>query len=324
MDLLTDIFRQAGLRRRLLDVRCLADGAALQFPCDKSLGLHVVTDGRLFLHAPALPEPLALAAGDIALMARGCEHLLSSSPVAGAAAVERVALRLDAPLSHAPAGDGSRVISGAYQLWNRPVHPLFAEMPDWFVLRAAEVPRLGPLALSVALLQQEVNARQLGADMAVHGLLDMLFTCMMREMIAAHGGSAGATWCRAVRDPQIGHAVALLHDGLAEPWTLDALARRAGLSRTALAERFRRAMGDTPLNYLRVLRMQRAMRLLSESDKKLEQVAAEVGYQDAFGFSKVFKRTVGVSPAQFRRRDAEDRLHPWRIQDAEQPAVATS
>jgi transcriptional regulator GlxA family with amidase domain len=72
-------------------------------------------------------------------------------------------------------------------------------------------------------------------------------------------------------------------------------------------------MGDTPLNHLRLLRMQRAMRLLGETDHKLEAVAAAVGYQDAFSFSKVFKRTVGVSPKAFRQREAADRTHPWRL-----------
>ena len=45
----------------------------------------------------------------------------------------------------------------------------------------------------------------------------------------------------------------------------------------------------------------------------LEQVAQQVGYQDAFGFSKVFKRTVGESPREFRRRDAAEQAHPWRF-----------
>ena len=91
------------------------------------------------------------------------------------------------------------------------------------------------------------------------------------------------------------------------------MAEAVGLSRTRLAERFRAAMDDTPLSYLRTVRMQAAMRLLSETDKKLDDVAAQVGYQDAFGFSKVFKRTVGVAPKEFRRRDHEDRASPWRL-----------
>ena len=116
-----------------------------------------------------------------------------------------------------------------------------------------------------------------------------------------------------MRDPQVLRALTLMHARSAHPWTLDELAQHAGLSRTALAERFRDAMGDTPLNHLRVLRMQRAMRLLAETEQRLEAVAAEVGYRDAFSFSKVFKRTVGVSPKAFRLQDAATKAHPWRL-----------
>jgi len=53
---------------------------------------------------------------------------------------------------------------------------------------------------------------------------------------------------------------------------------------------------------------------LAETERPLDQVAEEVGYSDAFGFSKVFKREVGVSPRDFRRGDAQDRGSAWRIQ----------
>jgi transcriptional regulator GlxA family with amidase domain len=72
-------------------------------------------------------------------------------------------------------------------------------------------------------------------------------------------------------------------------------------------------MDNTPLNYLRSVRMQKAMGALGESQRSLEQIAQEVGYQDAFSFSKVFKRTVGVAPRDFRRQDAQDRTLAWHI-----------
>ncbi len=55
------------------------------------------------------------------------------------------------------------------------------------------------------------------------------------------------------------------------------------------------------------------MNLLAETDQRLEAIAAQEGYQDAFGFSKVFKRTLGVSPRTFRQRDAAEQRHPWRF-----------
>ena len=77
MDLLTDILQDAGLRRRLLDLRDVPADVALRFPCDRSIGLHVVVQGPVHIHAPSLAAPLALESGDIAVMARGCDHALS-------------------------------------------------------------------------------------------------------------------------------------------------------------------------------------------------------------------------------------------------------
>jgi len=313
-DLLTDVLQQAGLRRRLLDLRRLSASTALSFPCNKSIGLHVVALGTVYLHAASLPEPLALHVGDIAVMARGCDHVLSQHADPAAVPVEAIGTWADPRALEEGAVPvcSAAVVSGAYQLWNAPLHPLFAQMPAWFVLRADELPRLGPLALTVGLLDEEVRRGGLGAQTIVHALLDVVFTYLLREMVSRLGQS-GAGWGQAVRDPPVRRVVALLHADSAHGWTLTELAQRAGLSRTTLAERFRTAMGDTPLNYLRTLRMQKAMRLLGETDRNLETVAVEVGYQDAFSFSKVFKRTVGVAPREFRRRDVAERDDPWRF-----------
>lgn len=314
MDLLTDLLQQAGLRRRLLDLRRLGATTALKFPCDRSIGLHVVTHGPAWIHAATLEEPLALQAGDIAVMARGCHHVLSTQPTLRAGQPVTLAEPWTPQPADAPeAGTGgSAVISGAYQFWSPPLHPFFREMPDWFVLRADSLPRLGPLALTVSLLDEEVNRRRLGTDTIVHGLLDVIFTYVLRELVERHRG-AEAGWSHAVTDPPVRQAVAAMHEDCAHPWTLEELAGRAGLSRTVLAERFREAMGETPLAYLRTVRMQMAMRLLTETERTLEQVAQQVGYQDAFSFSKVFKRSVGMAPREFRRRDSEDAALPFRF-----------
>ena len=307
MDLLSDILQDAGLRRRVLGLRAIPADMVLRFPCEKSIGLHVVVQGPVHVHSPTLAEPLALATGDVAFMARGCDHALSVGPSLVGLHPQTIAHELG-PVQTA----ASVVVGGAYQLWNTPLHPFFSELPSWTVLRADARPRLGPLALAAGLMEQEIRAAEPGTDTIVLALLDMVFTYALRE-IAAERGHAGHGWSHAVHDPQVRRALTLMHERSAHAWTLDELAQQAGLSRTALAERFRDAMGDTPLNHLRVLRMQRATRLLAETDHKLEAVAAEVGYQDAFSFSKVFKRTVGMSPKAFRQRDAADKSHPWRL-----------
>lgn len=309
MDLLADVFRDTGLQRRLVGMHDLAPGRALRFPCERSIGFHVVLRGRCHVHVAGRGEPLALEAGDIALMARGCDHHVATRRSLAGLAVTTM------PLATAPVVDADaelQLVSGAWQLWHAPVHPLFAELPDWFVRRGARTAALDPVALTVAMLADEVRGTAMGRESVVHALVDVLFTHLLRDAVAARGES-GAGWSQAVRDPQVRDAVARLHADPAHPWTLESLAQAVGLSRSTLAERFRGAMGEPPLSYLRTVRLQRAMRLLAETDRTLEQVATAVGYGDAFGFSKAFKRALGESPGEFRKRDARERALPWRF-----------
>jgi len=268
----------------------------------------MVMHGPVYVHTPELLEPLCLGSGDVAVLGRGHDHLLSTQPTLEGLSIEQIRL------SSVGAPDASAtVLSGAYQFWHTPLHPFFAEMPAWTVLKASELPRLDPLVLASGMLANELRAGDApGASIAMQGLLDLVFTYALRHVVASCAKTQ-AGWSQAQRDPQIGRVLTLMHEETAYTWTLEELARRAGLSRTALAERFRETMGDTPLNHLRTLRMQRAVQLLTETDRTLEAVANAVGYQDAFSFSKVFKRTVGLSPRAFRQHDAADRQSLWRF-----------
>ncbi len=321
MDILSDILQVAGLRRRLLDLHGLTSEAALRFPCERSFGLHAVTRGRAFVHAPNLDEPLELQPGDLALMARGCVHLLSldREPPARSTTVPIARFAgsglVDAVPDGAPADDPAapaQVISAAYQLWHAPLHPFLRSLPPWFVVRGHSLPQLSAVPLTLGLLDRELGDQALGATSATHGLLDALFAFALRE-IAAREKPGLSGWHHAIADRPIRQVLTLMHGNLGHGWTLDELGQQVGLSRSALAERFRSAMGDTPLNHLRTLRMQKAMQLLAETRQTLEQVAQAVGYQDAFGFSKVFKRTTGQSPRQFRDQDAVERQIPFRV-----------
>lgn len=316
MDMLSEILQTAGLKRRLLGVHGLSSDHGLRFPCERSFGLHAVTRGQAYVHAPNLAEPLALQAGDLVLMARGCVHQLSLSPQPPQHSITIAVTDLagtESSPAHQPSA--AQVISAAYQLWHAPLHPFLQNLPPWFVLRGATLPPLSPLPLTLGLLDRELQGDAPGATSATHGLLDALFAFALREM-AQRENPATPGWHHGINDRAIRQVLTLMHRNLSHPWTLDALGQKAGLSRSALAERFRQAMGDTPLNHLRTLRMQKAMQLLCDTRQTLEQVAQAVGYQDAFGFSKVFKRTTGQSPRQFRDQDAQDRQTPYRFQEA--------
>jgi len=105
----------------------------------------------------------------------------------------------------------------------------------------------------------------------------------------------------------------LLHADCQREWTLDALARQVGLSRSGLALKFKQAVGSAPLQYLTTIRIQKAIYLLSTTTDKLETVSQAVGYKDAFSFSKAFKKLTGQSPREFRQQDDGQKNAAWRF-----------
>src|SRR5260221_14585556 len=100
----------------------------------------------------------------------------------------------------------------------------------------------------------------------------------------------------------MGTALSAIHDRVNTPWTVESLAEAAGMSRSAFAARFKELLGQTPLEYVTEWRMQKAMRVLQQHDKKLIDVARLVGYEADAAFSKAVKRVVGGNPRQHPKR----------------------
>jgi AraC-like DNA-binding protein len=98
----------------------------------------------------------------------------------------------------------------------------------------------------------------------------------------------------------VGQALAALHGNPAAAWTVESLARSVGVSRSALADRFAEMVGQPPMQYLALWRMQLASRRLLEGDPVVE-VAAAIGYESEAAFSRAFKKLVGEAPATWRR-----------------------
>jgi AraC-like DNA-binding protein len=101
-------------------------------------------------------------------------------------------------------------------------------------------------------------------------------------------------------DPRILPILAELDADCARPWSVAALATRACMSPRAFRRAFRKATGTSPRRHLRALRIERARRLLIDTDRSVAVIAASVGFEDPFYFSRVFRRATGRSPRQMR------------------------
>lgn len=311
MDLLADILRISGLRKRILHRFALTQPWALRFPCPHSMGFHVVTQGEAYLWTEGSAEPILLRCGDMAMMSRGSHHYLSTH-----ANEALVAQATDVSLQPPDLLESPRPlatwVSGAYQLWHDPIHPLFQELPAVVIVRAETMAYADSMPQCLQVLAHELRQSALGSEAVVAGLLDILFHLMLRRVLKEHTGRA-AQWARATQDPQIGAALQLMHAEPAGEWSLEGLAAAVGLSRSGFALKFKQTVGETPLHYLTTLRMLQAMEQLSQTDETLERIARQVGYQDAFSFSKAFKKAFGLSPRAFRQKDAAEQKLAWRF-----------
>jgi AraC-like DNA-binding protein len=108
-------------------------------------------------------------------------------------------------------------------------------------------------------------------------------------------------WLSGLRDPQIGHALRLIHGQPAQDWTLEGLARAVGLSRSVFADRFTHYSSVSPMQYVARWRMQLAARRLETPGISIAQAGAEVGYESEAAFNRAFKKVVGLPPGAWRR-----------------------
>jgi transcriptional regulator GlxA family with amidase domain len=140
-----------------------------------------------------------------------------------------------------------------------------------------------------------------GSELVLARLSEVLFVETLRRYINGLPPDQ-IGWLAGARDPIIGQALALLHKEPADPWTLPGLARRVGLSRTRLADRFRHFLGESPMAYLAQWRLKLGAEMLQSTEDSVVQVAAAVGYGSESTFNRAFKREFGSPPAQFRRQ----------------------
>jgi AraC-like DNA-binding protein len=185
-----------------------------------------------------------------------------------------------------------------------PFNPLFDSLPRLLHIRRPAGGRRDLLDQLVALTITEMQKPRVGGDSIRLGLSELMFIELLRRHLESLAPT-GPGWLAGLRDAKVGRALGLFHAQPARDWTLEELAREIGISRSVLAERFARFVGETPMRYLTRWRMQLAARLLTDGNAKVASIAEDVGFRSESAFSRSFKKETGLSPAEWRRTNSD-------------------
>jgi AraC-like DNA-binding protein len=281
------------------------------------LEYHLMAKGDGWAATAGVP-PVRIAAGDIVMFPRGDAHVLSSAPrmLAGKGTADWYFATRDEPKPFAvgyhdgalsperavPLEDARNVIVCGFIACDlKPFNPLIATLPPLLHLPSDGVGGWVRGVLHQAVI--ESRERRPGSEAVLGRVSEMVFVDAARRYLDSLPDDAEG-WLAGLRDRHVGKALSVLHEEPAGAWTLEDLSRHAGLSRSALHERFVRYVGVPPMQYLTNWRMQLGANLLRSGHSTVATIALEVGYDSEAAFARAFKRATGLPPAAWRRAQA--------------------
>ncbi len=265
---------------------------------------HVVTSGRCWAQIVGRKlDPVLLEAGDVVAFPQGDAHVLSSNP--GMRAAPDLSGFPDAKASlpvlfNLDGGGAERahIVCGFLGCDARPFNPLLEALPPIPHIRGSHAED-GWLRQFTRFAVMEANEKRMGGGGILSKLGELMFVDLVRRYVESLPQESRG-WLGGLRDRHTGRALHLIHTQPRRDWTLEGLAKEAGLSRSSFAERFTGYVGMPPIQYLQKWRLQMAASRLCEGNATIAVIAADIGYESEAAFSRAFKRVIGESPADWR------------------------
>jgi AraC-like DNA-binding protein len=302
-DAVSEALRSLSVRSTVFCVSDLRAPWAFSVDGEPVAKFHLVLEGSVFLSVPP-SEPVALGRGDLVVLPRGTAHTVSDSgdseavPLPELLADDR--LLTGSRLRYGGTGSLTRLLCGGFALAEGlPGSPL-AALPEVLVVEGHKAAATAWLEPMLSMLGSEADEELPGANAIVAKIADVLLAQALRVWLVDAEPSTLAA-AGVIGDDAIAKAVSELASRPSEDWSLDRLAKHVGLSRSALAVKFREIVGEPPMRYLTRIRLSIAARDLVAGRLTIEQIARRTGYQNEATLSKAFKREFGQAPGAYRQ-----------------------
>ncbi|MBY8829843.1 AraC family transcriptional regulator [Hephaestia sp. CMS5P-6] len=269
---------------------------------------YALVSGACWLSVDGIPDPVRLVAGDCILLPSGRPFRLTRDPALEPTPF--LALRAGEwrrGVAIVNGGGETMILGGHFVFAGAHAEMLLDAMPPIVHLRE-DNDRIG-LRWALERLRQELVEALPGGDLVARHLAQMMLVQALRLHLAEVGGR-NVGWLFALADPRMAAAIGAVHAAPGARWTLQALASRAGMSRSTFAQTFKASVGTSPMDYVTRWRMLLAGDRLTNGSDPISVIALALGYESESAFSTAFKRVMGCAPRRYGRRPANANTRP--------------
>lgn len=277
---------------------------AFELPAAKVLRLQVVVRGDCWLAFEGDRRTHHFVAGDCFLLPHARKVVMASDlSIKKRQSLAQVIREARDGAMRLVCNDGGDFLSvgSAFQLEGHFQEIVFGRLPPLIHI-PAHADQAAVLRWGLERFTAEVQNTQPGRSLMLSHLAPIMLLQTFRSYLAS--AAHERNWFVALSEPRLARALAAMQSDYARNWSLDDLAKTAGLSRAGFALNFKKWIGITPLEYLTQWRVQIACELLKDADRRVTEVANNVGYESESAFSVAFTRIVGTRPGHYRRQAA--------------------
>jgi AraC family transcriptional regulator, activator of mtrCDE len=300
MDILSDYLKTFQLNAHVFLHSNFCGTWAVDTSGEEKATFHMIARGAAWLHLPDGTPPIALRSGDVVVFPHDAIHTISNSETPPPPEQPR-----NQPSQATDEGPNTTLICGYFEFERHSWNPLLKALPDVMVIKSEDTANTALMDDIIRNIIYETETEGAGSDVVIDKLSEVLFIHLVRTHMQQQNTSHG--FITALANRQISKAMASFHADPANSWSVENLATKAGMSRSAFADKFHKLVNMTPMQYVTCWRMQRAHERLATTKESVNQVAEQSGYQSEAAFAKAFKKHFGFGPGAVRNKNKDSK-----------------